>query len=267
MVRFLILFNFSLDILDSPFWKETANLKDPSLCAKAGNLKSLVMASKASNTVKKYSYAWSRWKAWANERIGFPVLPAQPLTIALYINDPLESSKSASVLESAFYATQWAHKLAGFESPTFHPVVRAALEAGRRAVGKPVSPKEPLTLDLIQSLAEFYNRPEAKLEQIRFLFTVLVGYAGFMRMDEILSVRCIDISFGETFMTILVPKRKNDQHREGHKVDVAFSGKISCPVLITKRLLSLLPNSEGSCAPLIPSGRNGRNGALGPKTA
>ena len=72
-----------------------------------------------------------------------------------------------------------------------------------------------------------------------------------MRMDEILSVRCIDISFGETFMTILVPKRKNDQHREGHKVDVAFSGKISCPVLITKRLLSILPNSEGSCAPIV----------------
>ena len=209
------------------------------------------MASKAINTVKKYSYAWSRWKAWASEKIGVDVLPAQPLMIALYINDLLESSKSASVLESAFYAFRWAHKLAGFESPTFHPVVRAALEAGKRAVGKPVSPKEPLTLDLIQSLAEFYNRPEAKLDQIRFLFTVLIGYAGFMRMDEILSVRCIDISFGEAFMSIFIPKRKNDQHREGHTVDVAFSGKISCPVLITKRLLSLLPNSEDSCAPIV----------------
>ena len=152
------------------------------------------MASKASNTVKKYSYAWSRWKAWANEKIGVPVLPAQLLMIALYINDLLESSKSASVLASAFYPIQWAYKLAGFESPT-------------------LSPNEPLTLDLIQSLAEFYNRPEAKLEQIGFLFTVLVGYAGFMRMDEILSFRCIEISFGETFMTVLVPKRKNDQHR------------------------------------------------------
>ena len=62
-------------------------------------------------------------------------------------------------------------------------------------------------------------------------------------MDEILSVRCIDISFGEAFMSIFIPKRKNDRHREGHTVDVAFSGKISCAVLITKRLLSLLPNS------------------------
>ena len=65
---------------------------------------------------------------------------------ALYNNDLLESSKSASVLESAYYAIQWAHKLADFESSTFHPVVRAALEAGKRAVGKLVSPKEPLTL-------------------------------------------------------------------------------------------------------------------------
>ena len=113
-------------------------MKDLSLCLKVGNLKSLVMASKAINTVKKYSYAWSRWKAWASEKIGVDVLPAQPLIIALYINDLLESSKSVSVLESAFYAFQWAHKLACFESPTFHPVVRAALEAGKRAVGKPI---------------------------------------------------------------------------------------------------------------------------------
>ena len=159
------------------------------------------MAWKASNTVKKYSYAWSTWKAWANEKLGVTVLPGQPLMTALYINDLLESLKSASVLESAFYAIQWAHKLAGCESPTFHPVVRATLEAGKRAVGKPVSPKEPLALDLIQSLANFYDRPEVKLEQIRFLFVVLVGYAGFMRIDEVLSVRCMDISFGETFMT------------------------------------------------------------------
>ena len=53
---------------------------------------------------KKYSYAWSRWKAWASEKIGVDVLPAQPLIVALYINDLLESSKSVSVLESAFYA-------------------------------------------------------------------------------------------------------------------------------------------------------------------
>ena len=70
-------------------------------------------------------------------------------------------------------------------------------------------------------------------------------------MDESLSVRCINISFGETFMTIFAPKRKNDQHWEGHTVDVAFSGKISCPVLITRRLLSLLSNSEDSCAPVV----------------
>ena len=118
-------------------------MKDPSLCIKVGNLKSLAMASKAISTVKKYSYVWSRWKAWASEKIGVDVLPAQPLIIALYINDLLESSKSASVLESAFYAIQWAHKLAGFESPTFHPVVRAALEAGKRAVGKPMYSIQP----------------------------------------------------------------------------------------------------------------------------
>ena len=28
---------------------------------------------KSINTVKKYSYAWSRWKTWASEKIGVDV--------------------------------------------------------------------------------------------------------------------------------------------------------------------------------------------------
>ena len=97
MVRFLILFNFSLDIFDSPFLKETADLKDPSLCAKADNLKSLMMTSTAS---KKYSHAWSRWRAWPNEKIGVAVLPAQPLIKS--VQSALSDLLSTSVTHGTF---------------------------------------------------------------------------------------------------------------------------------------------------------------------
>ena len=105
-------------------------------------------------------------------------------------------------------------------------------------MARSVSPKEQLSLSLVQFLSLHYNKADASLDDIRVLFTLSVGYAGFMRIDEIISVRVKDIQFHSDHMTIFVPKRKNDQHRNSHSVDVAMSGKISCPVLLAKKLIT-----------------------------
>ena len=72
-----------------------------------------------------------------------------------------------------------------------------------------------------------------------------------MRIDEIISVIVMDIQFHSDQMTIFVPKRKNDKHRNGHSVDAAMSVKISCTVSLAKKLLSLLPEDESSVLPII----------------
>ena len=46
-------------------------------------------------------------------------------------------------------------------------------------------------------------------------------------------------------MVIFVPKRKNDQHREGHFSNIRRSNKSTCPVSFTEKLLSLLPDEKG----------------------
>ena len=52
-------------------------------------------------------------------------------------------------------------------------------------------------------------------------------------------------------MVIFVPKRKNDQHREGHFSDIRRSNKSTCPVSFTEKLLSLLPDEKGSSFPVL----------------
>ena len=47
-------------------------------------------------------------------------------------------------------------------------------------------------------------------------------------------------------MAITLRKRKNDQYRKGHVSIISRSGKPTCPAGITKRLLSLLPDKNGS---------------------
>ena len=43
---------------------------------------------------------------------------------------------------------------------------------------------------------------------------------------------------------------KNDQHSEGHTAFLARSGKVTCPVAVTERLVKLLPQSS-SAFPLV----------------
>ena len=43
-----------------------------------------------------------------------------------------------------------------------------------------------------------------------------------------------------------VPQRKNDQYREDHTAFLARTGKVTCPVAVTKRLIKRLPQSSSS---------------------
>ena len=45
-------------------------------------------------------------------------------------------------------------------------------------------------------------------------------------------------------MSVYVPQRKNDQHREGHTAFLARTGMVTCPVTMTERLIKLLPQSS-----------------------
>ena len=50
--------------------------------------------------------------------------------------------------------------------------------------------------------------------------------------------------------SVNVPQHENDQHREGHTTFLAKSGKVTCPVAVTERLIKLLPKPS-SAFPLV----------------
>ena len=80
-------------------------------------------------------------------------------------------------------------------------------------------------------LVEAYGGPLADIDNLRLLVLALVGYAGFLRISELLQVKVQDIKFFPSHMSISIPKRKNDQYREGHVVSVGRSGKLISPGL------------------------------------
>ena len=94
-------------------------------------------------------------------------------------------------------------------------MVQSTVNASKRILGRPVKPKGPLLIDSVQSIASFYLASVPSSAELRFLFVLLVGHAGLLRADELLSVRYKDINIEEHKMIIFIPKRKNDQYREG----------------------------------------------------
>ena len=121
------------------------------------------------------------------------------------LNDAKENRKSPSVIVSAVYSIRWGHKMALVENPTEHLMVQSIVNAFKRILGRPVKAKEPLSIDIVQSIASFYLTSVPSLAELRFLFVLPVGHAGLLRADELLSVRYKDINIEED---------KNLFHRE-----------------------------------------------------
>ena len=252
---FLFSFVLFLDVLQSEIWREANSLTDESLRKLVPDLLHLQFESKAPSTVQKYKSGWIRWRKWTESKIGVQVIPAKPLHIALFISEltaiSVSNNTGISPIESVVYSIKWGHSLAGIvECPTSHPLVESSLEGARRKLARPVQPKEPLSLDVVLRIADHYIL-SGSLAVIRFLFVLLVGFAGFFRIDEIRTLTVKDVSICDEYMKVFISKRKNDQYREGHTSFLARSHKSTCPVSITEKLLKLLPSTSDSSSPLV----------------
>ena len=60
-----------------------------------------------------------------------------------------------------------------------------------------------------------------------------------------------DVSIFDDFMKVYLIMRRNDQYRDGHVLVIARSRKPTCPVGITERILSQLPDSSSSSNPIV----------------
>ena len=85
------------------------------------------------------------------------------------------------------------------------------------------------------------------LADVRFLAACLLGFAAFLRYEEIAKLNCNDVEFFTNHVEIKIRSSKNDQLRQGDRVLVARSGKLTCPVAMLERYMAMggLSSSSG----------------------
>ena len=78
------------------------------------------------------------------------------------------------------------------------------------------------------------------LTEVRLLAICLVAFAGFLRCEESLKLRCADVAFNAEGMVIQITSSKTDQYREGGaSLVIARTGTATCPVSMMQRYFSM----------------------------
>ena len=63
----------------------------------------------------------------------------------------------------------------------------------------------------------------------------LIGFAGFLRFSELCSIRACDVRLYSSHCSLFLECSKTDELREGAWINIARSGKVTCPVFAFER--------------------------------
>ena len=205
----------------------------------------VLMASRAQSTVSKYARAFATWESWCKNQ-GVSHKPASSNDVARYFINLHLGNSPYSTIETAFYSIKWFHDCdpGTLRNPCEAKFLKCLLEGLKRIHDKPVSKKEPVTVDMLEKIVSKFGESN-NLMDIRLCAICLLSYAGFLRNSELLNIKECDVEFNTSFVSIFLSQSKTDQYREGAWVVIAETGSKTCPVSMLKRYMQLA-NSEGS---------------------
>ena len=76
-----------------------------------------------SSTTDAYRRAFFKWRNFTRPKDEVQEFPAKTEHVALYIQHLMDTTRSHTAVDSAIYAIQWVHGLAGIPSPTDSPII------------------------------------------------------------------------------------------------------------------------------------------------
>lgn len=146
-------------------------------------------------------------------------------------------------MNNAVYAIKWAHECAGFTDPTKNSYVTSLQEAAKRKASRAINKKEPISKDVLIELCDKYI-DDSDLLIVRNLTMILFCFAGFLRFDEVSSLKFKDVHVYDEYIVLNIQKSKTDQYRQGNEVLIANGVTSACPVKMYLRYLDLLGTIE-----------------------
>lgn len=127
--------------------------------------------------------------------------------VSLYLTDLLNNGSSEHPVSNAVYGIKWEHELSGLDDPTENSFVTSIPEAAKRVAHKKTHKEDPITTETLIEIWEMH-KDSSDLHVIRDLTRILLCFAGFLRYDEVSSLRVIDIDIHDSFLVFILNKVK-----------------------------------------------------------
>ena len=195
--------------------------------------------SRTDNTVNAYTVAFNKWKRWALLHQA-AYLPAVPLTFALYLLSLIQADYTLAVIEKAYYGVKYFHTTLSLTDPTSSPLTQEMYEVAKRICKNQKKRKEPFTKDDLEKIyTHLTTPPPPSFQNYRTWTMINLSFVGFLRYDDMSTIRFGDIQFFPTFMKIFLESSKTDVYREGKWVQIAASASHLCPVTTLQQYLKM----------------------------
>ena len=218
-------------------FKDVESIQSTEIKLLAESLPYVLIHGLADSTVTKYYSAWNKWLNWCKDKPEVQPRPAEPFFVAIYLNFLLRTVAKKGCISAAMYGIRWGHRIIGLPTPTNNSIVQLAFEGCLRLCPGKTVKKEALPVHVIKDLVDEYCRNKQNLMDLRFVVICLLGFAGFFRIDEVLSIQLKHLSFFPNYLLVTLEKSKTDQHRKGNEVFISVTESEYCPVTYVKLFL------------------------------
>ena len=159
-------------------------------------------------------------------------------------------SRAFSTLPLILSAISHFHCRNYYSSPTTSRAVTRSLDGAKRLFGSPSIPRKIITKSILDALFALTLLSDGSFVTVRTVWRIFIEFYGLLRFSEVTNLKFSDISWSNLGLDIFILKSKTDQSGKGDWVSVARQPSfISCPVLFTRKYLSLLPFDSGFIMP------------------
>jgi integrase len=156
-----------------------------------------------------------------------------------------DAGRKPATIARALAALSQAHKVAGYDSPREHRVVREVHAGIRRTLGTAQKGKAPLMPEHLRGAAAAdAERPD--LAGMRDRALLAVGFAGGFRRSALVGLDVADLAFGAEGVAITTRRDKTDQEGAGGALGLCYGATAAtCPVRTLRAWLDAAGITEG----------------------
>ena len=164
-------------------------------------------------------------------------LPAEPVSLALYLVHLMDIYLSSSSVSIAAYSVAWVHRKLGLVDILECPIIQQTFASARRLLAHPSKKRKPLSSSHMRQLISKFGSTSSPLPFLQIVVLATLGFSGFLRWNGLSHLCLKHVDFHKSYLVLRLKKRKNDQIRKGSKIAVARTNTSTCPVCLLERFV------------------------------